>query len=136
MSEARITKFAHHQLRREEKATNLTWVDTFATVIAIVVAVAMVAKIRDYNWTFIGSWRTAIGSIGFLGLLAAIYEEADFEHFNAWGALEWLLAAGAVALTIAGLIVNTKVFVVLLAADILALWAASIARHTFVKEKL
>jgi len=112
----------------------LSWKDITTTLIAIVVAVALFAKIKEYNWQFIGSWRTAIGSVGFLGLLMATFDEEDFTHFNAWGVIEWTLAVAAIGLVVAGLIVASKVLVVLLAADVLALWFTSIVRHAFSHE--
>lgn len=112
----------------------LSWKDILTTLLAIVVGVALFAKIKEYDWAFIGSWRTAIGSLGFLGLLMATIDEEDFTHFNAWGAVEWIFAVGAVGLVIAGLIVSSKVLVVALAADLLALWGATIIRHAFSRE--
>lgn len=113
----------------------LSWKDLFTTALAIVIAVALVAKIREYNWTFLGSWETAVASVGFLGLLMASVDEEDFERFNAWSAVEWLLALAAIGLIIAGLIVGSKVLFVILAADLLTLWVASLARHALSHEE-
>jgi len=100
----------------------------------VLAAVALFAKIKEYNWTFIGSWRTAIASTGFLGLLMATMDEEDFAHFNAWGFIEWTLALAGIGLVVAGLIVASKVLFVVLAADVLVLWIASIVRHAFSHE--
>ncbi len=113
---------------------NLSWKDLFTTAIAIVIGVVLVAKIREYNWAFIDSWRTAIAGVGILGLLVATVDEKDFTHFNAWGFMEWTLTLVGIGLVVAGLIVASKVLFVILAADVLTLWAASIIRHTFVRE--
>ncbi len=112
----------------------LSWKDILTTLFAIVVGVALYAKIREYDWAFIGSWRTAIASTGVLGLLMATFDEEDFTHFNAWGAIEWILAAAGVGLVVAGLIVASKVLFVILAADVLVLWATSVTRHAFSRE--
>lgn len=111
-----------------------SWKDFFTTLLAVIVGIALFAKIREYSWTLIGSWRTAIGSLGFLGLLMATIDETDFTHFNAWGFIEWALALAGVGLVAAGLIVSSKVLVVVLAVDVLSLWFASIIRHAFSHE--
>ncbi|PJE65521.1 hypothetical protein COU91_01250 [Candidatus Saccharibacteria bacterium CG10_big_fil_rev_8_21_14_0_10_47_8] len=111
-----------------------SWKDLFTTAIAIVIGVVLVAKIRDYDWAFIGSWRTAVASTGFLGLLMATFDEEDFTHFNTWGAVEWTLALAGVGLVVAGLIVASEVLFVILAADVLILWVASVIRHAFSRE--
>lgn len=114
---------------------NFSWKDILTTLVAIVVGVALFAKIKEYNWTFLGSWRTAVGSMGVLGLLMATVDEEDFTHFNAWGFMEWTLAVAGVGLVVAGLIVASKVLFVILAADVLALWVMSLLRHAFSDEK-
>lgn len=112
----------------------LSWKDVVTTLLAIIVGVALVAKIREYNWAFIGSWRTAIGSMGVLGLILATVDEEDFTHFNAWGIVEWTLAIAGIGLFVAGMIVASKVLFVIFAADVLALWVASVIRHAFSEE--
>lgn len=109
----------------------LSWKDFFTTLLAIIVAVALFAKIREYSWTFLGSWRTAIVSVGILGILMATLDERDFTHFNAWGVTEWIIALAALGFGVAGLIVASKVLFVIFAASVLALWGASIIRHAF-----
>ncbi len=112
----------------------LTLKDIFTTAIAIVVGAALYAKIRDYNWVFIGSWRTAIVSMGILGFLLTAFDEKDFVRLNVWGTVEWLLGITGVCLVVAGLVVASKVMFVVLAADVLVLWLTTIARHTFSHE--
>lgn len=108
--------------------------DLFTTAIAIVAGVALYAKVRDYNWALIGSWRTAIVSMGILGFLISAFDERDFLRLNMWGAFEWLMGVAGVGLMVAGLIAATKVWFVILAADVLVLWVTSLARHAFSRE--
>ena len=107
----------------------LTWRDIFTTLISIAVAVVLVAKLRSYDWAFIGSWPGAVGTLGVLGGLMAIFDEADFLRLNTWGAVEGLFTLVGIGLLVAGLLVASKALFVLLAADILVFWLASISRH-------
>jgi hypothetical protein len=104
--------------------------------LAIIVGVALYAKTKDYNWALIGSWRTAIGSMGILGVLLASTDEKDFTHANTWGVVEWTLAAAGVCLVVAGLIVGNQPLFVVLAVDILVLWLTGLARHIFSDEQI
>ena len=107
----------------------LSFKDVATTIVAIVVAVGLVAKLRSYDWAFIGSWKGAVGTLGILGFLMLLFDEADFLRFNSWGMFEGLFALVGAGLLVAGLLVASKLLFVLLAADILAFWLTSLARH-------
>ena len=114
----------------------LTWKDSLSTIVAGSVVVALVAALLGYDWSLFATWRGAVGTVGALGLLMLLVDEPDLEKINAWGFVEWTLALAGVGLVIAGLIVTSKVLFVLLAADILAFWVASVARHAFSHESV
>lgn len=112
----------------------LSWRDIVVTVLAIVVGLVLVAKLQSYDWAFIGSWKGAAGTLGVLGGLMVIFDEADFLRINTWGAIEGILALVGIGLLIAGLLVASKTLFVLLAVDLLALWFTSLTRHGFSHE--
>lgn len=107
----------------------LSWRDLFSTLIVILVAVVLIAKLRSYDWAFLGSYKGAIGVMGVLGALMLISDEADFARFNNWGVLEGILALAGIGLVVAGLLVESKALFVILAIDILAFWLVSVSRH-------
>ena len=112
----------------------LTWKDAFSTIFAGTVVAALVAALLGYDWSFFATWRGAVGTVGALGLLTLLADETDLERINAWSIVEWTLALAGIGLVVAGLIVTSKVLFVLVAADVLAFWVASVSRHMFSHE--
>ena len=112
----------------------LTWRDAYITLFAGAVVVALVAALLGYDWSVFASWRGAVGTIGALGVLMLLPEDKDLAEVNVWGVTEWALVLGGIGLAVAGLIVTSKVLFILLAADILAFWLASVTRHIFSHE--
>lgn len=107
----------------------LSWRDLFTTIIAAAVVVILVAKLRSYDWTFLDSWKSAVGVLGVFGGLMAIFDESDFTRLNTWSAIEGILVLAGIGLVIAGLLVASKALFVILAAVILAFWLTSVTRH-------
>lgn len=107
----------------------MSWRDIFSTIFAIAVAVVLTAKLRSYDWAFLGSWKGAIGALGVLGLMALLVDESDFSRLNTWGALEGVVALVGVGFLVAGLIVASKTMFVALAISILTFWFLSLLRH-------
>ncbi len=112
----------------------MSWRDFFSTIVAIVVVAALVAKLRSYDWAFLGSWKGAVGTLGVLGVLMLLFDEADFLRINTWGAIEGILALAGIGFAVAGLIVASKILFVALAADMLVFWLISVLRHGFSHE--
>ena len=112
----------------------LTWRDAYITLFAGSVVVALVAALLGYDWSLFASWRGAVGTISALGVLMLLPEDKDLADVNVWGATEWVLFLAGIGLAVAGLIVTSKILFIVLAADILAFWLASVSRHIFSHE--
>ena len=51
-----------------------TWRDLFATLLALLGAVVVFAKLESYTWWLIGSWKGALGVVTVIGLgILALY---------------------------------------------------------------
>lgn len=110
----------------------LGWRDVISTLVVATGATAVWAKLYDYTWWFLGSWKGAIATLGVLGLVmfaTAMTELADLENwFNFGEAILWL---GATALVITGLFVASKALFVSAAIVLGVVYVSSLARHTW-----
>lgn len=46
---------------------NNTWKDITSSLVAVLAAVAVFAKLQGYSWLMLGSWRSALGALAVLG---------------------------------------------------------------------
>lgn len=109
--------------------------DSISTVLAVVGAVVMFAKLQSYSWWLIGSWTGAVGVLAVLGLailltnVVEIYKLADGAALAEFSA--WILAA---TVTIASLFyATTRSEFIWSGALIGFAWLAQVTRHVWRK---
>ena len=109
---------------------SLTYKDAVATVITAGVVVLSYAKLKEYDWPLLGSWRLATLALLILGLGTCIFVGSNITAIKGG----WMNAGAAVgglamALAILGLIFNNKIMFILLSVSIIALWALTTIHH-------
>ena len=110
---------------------NLSWRDTFSTILAAAGGVEVFAKLRDYSWWLIGSWKGAVAVLGVLGLgmlLANMGELTDWRNWVNWS--EVALWLGAAVLVVIGLFAASQAMFYSAAIVLGVTWLAVIVRHT------
>ena len=112
----------------------LSWRDLLTTIFLAAAALVLVAKLRNYDWDFMSTWKSAIGAMAVIGGFMVVFDEADFTKLNYWSAVEGVLVLSGIGLMIAGLLVASKALFIILGANILAFWLISVTRHTFSHE--
>lgn len=110
----------------------LTWRDGITTVLAALVVLVTLAATQGWDWPLLGSERSAIGMLGVLGYAmcyAAGTPKAFLSMKGGYRTLSSVLGAVALLIFVVGLIWPSETWLVLLAADILLLWAIATVRH-------
>ena len=111
----------------------LSWRDVVASVLAVLGGVVVFAKLQSYSWTFLGSWKGALGVLAVIGLgILATYFVDWFRNEDTgivWEALLWITTA---TITVAGLIVTTTKAEFVWAASFIGLsWLAQLGAHAW-----
>ncbi len=109
---------------------SLTWKDAAATLLVGAVGIIAYTKIKGTSWPLLGSWRTSTLALLVLGLTTCIIVGSGFvPSKNGWTSIATVLGVAAFIFAIAGLVVNSKLIFLSLAADIFALWAVTTLHH-------
>lgn len=110
---------------------SLTWKDTVATALTAGVALIAYAKLMGWEVPLIGNWRLATLAIFILGMGTCIVigSGGGTPESNVWTITAGVLGALALLLLIVGLVIDSKVAFILLAGDIVVLWAVSTLHH-------
>ena len=113
----------------------LTWRDGATTVLATAGALAVVALMQEWGWPMLGSIRAGVVAVGVVGMamcrFGARFEGASWT--SPYMVVASLLGVAALALGILGLVTGSQAVLVALAMTMLALWAASTARHALAR---
>lgn len=110
----------------------LTWRDGLTTILAVLVVAVTLGAIRGWDWPLIGSDRSAAGVLGVLGYgmcYGAAVPKTFLSMKGGYRVLASVLGAAALVLVVVGLVWPSETLVVVIALDILALWAIATARH-------
>jgi hypothetical protein len=110
----------------------LGWMDAVGTLLVATGATAVWAKLYDYTWWFIGSWKGAVATLGVIGLVMfanAVRELVDLDNWANFG--ESILWLGAAAIAVTGLFVASKALFVSLAIVLGTIYLTSLVRHTW-----
>lgn len=74
-----------------------SWKDTLASIFAVFGGVVAFAKLKDYSWPLLGSWKGALGVIAVTGLAILLTYVVDFVESTDVGilgvTLAWITAA-------------------------------------------
>lgn len=109
---------------------SLTWKDALATLLVGLAGVITYAKVKGFNWPLLGSWRTSTVVLLALGLGTCIIVGSGFiAAKNGWTSLATILGVTAFIFAIIGMIVDSKLMFLALAADIFALWVITTFHH-------
>jgi hypothetical protein len=110
----------------------LSWKDFANTLLVGAGFAAVWARLYDYTWWFVGSFKGAMATIGVLGLvmlLVNVSELYDTENWANFG--ESILWLGAAALVITGLFVASKALFISAAIVMGVIYLTSLARHAW-----
>ena len=108
----------------------LSWKDLAGTLLVGAGFAAVWARLYDYTWWFVGSYRGAMAAIGVLGLVMLainVSELFDTENWANFG--ESVLWIGAAALVATGLFVASKGLFLSAAIVMGVIWLTSLVRH-------
>lgn len=114
----------------------LTFRDAITTVLAGLVAAVALSVTQGWAWPMIGTPRAGIVAIGILGVAMCSIgtrsqdmatKDAFLRHPGM--IVGSVLGAAALVLLVAGLVVGSEALLVLLAVDLLLLWAVATLRH-------
>lgn len=108
----------------------LGWRDGVATVLTGGAALIAYAKVKGWDWPLLGSWRIATLILLVLGLgTCIIVGSGGVPAKDGWNIAASVLGGLAFVIGIAGLIFNNQALFVVLAVDIIALWAVATLHH-------
>jgi len=109
---------------------SLSWKDGVATLLIAASGVIAYAKIKNFDWPLLASWRLPIIGILLLGFGTCIVVGSGVvPSKDGWTVTASVLGGLAFLLAIIGLIANSKLMFVMLFADMLALWAIATIHH-------
>lgn len=113
---------------------SLGWRDAAATLATVAAMTITYARVKGYDWPLLGSWRMgtlAVLILGFGACIAAGTGAAPTK--DGWTIAASILGGGAAVLGLIGLVAGSKLAFLLLAADIVLLWAVSTVHHLLAK---
>lgn len=109
---------------------SLTWRDAIATLLVGVAVIITYARVKGLNWPLLSSWRMGIIVLLVLGLgTCIVVGSGGVPAKNSWTTISAGLGMLAFMLALVGLIINSRVMFLALAADIVVLWVISTLRH-------
>ena len=109
---------------------SLTWKDAVATVLVGAAVILTYAKVKGFDWPLLSSWRMGTLALLVIGLGTCIIVGAGVVPTkDSWTITATVLGGTAAALAILGLIMDSKVVFMALAADIVALWLLATVHH-------
>ena len=109
---------------------SLTWKDAAATTLVGVGGVITYARVKGFSWPLLTNWRMGSLALIVVGLAACIViGSGAVPAKNTWTTTATVLGGLSFALAIVGLITNSKVVFLVLAADIAALWLLTTVHH-------
>ena len=117
----------------------VTYRDAITTVLAALVVAVTLAVTEGWAWPMLGSTRAGIVAVGILGVaMCSIGTRSEdmatrdaFVHHPGMivGSVGSALGTVALVLLIAGLIAGTEALLIVLAGDLVLLWAVATIRH-------
>lgn len=107
----------------------LSWKDLVTTILAILGGAVVYAKIYDYPWAVIGSWRSATMVMAVIGLAILAYSNFNFANRSILNVAEMLFGVVALGLAVVGSIVASEPVFYSLAAILGTAWLVDTARH-------
>lgn len=110
---------------------SLGWKDAAATLITAAAAVVTYARVKGYSWPLLGSWR--MGTLALLVLGIGACAAGAVPNKDAWTTVASVLGIAGMVIGLLGLIAGSKLAFLLLAADIVLLWAVSTMHHLLAK---
>ncbi len=108
----------------------ITWKDALATTMVGTSGIIVYAKVKGFSWPLLGSWRSAALVLLIIGLATCIIVGSGLTPVkNGWTTSATVLGVTAFIFAIAGIIFNSKLAFLGLAADIFALWLLTTIHH-------
>ncbi|HET9174603.1 MAG TPA: hypothetical protein VFN56_05005 [Candidatus Saccharimonadales bacterium] len=111
---------------------SLSWKDILNTVLAAAGVTLVWARLHDYTWWLIGSWKGAMATLGALGLVLLVVnmsEMADLDNwFNFGESLLWVATA---AVIVTGLFTASEALFITAAIMLGVLYAGILGRHVY-----
>ena len=107
----------------------LSWRDFATTVMAIIGGTIVYARLQDWNWWLVGSWRGAIAALAVIGIAMCATNAGDIQNKSWLSRIETWLAVLSVAVIVAGLVTGWQWVGLTLAGVLGALWLTSTARN-------
>ena len=114
----------------------LTFRDAITTVLAGLVAMVTLSVTQGWAWPMIGGPRAGIVTIGILGVAMCSIGTRSEDMATKDALLHHpgmivgsILGAAALVLLVAGLVLGSEALLVVLAVDLLLLWAVATLRH-------
>ena len=109
---------------------SLTWRDAVATILTGGVALLTYAKLVGWSIPLLGSWRLSTLAVFALGIGTCIAAGSGGVPANdGWTTIATVLGICAAILLLIGLIFESKLVFILLAADVGMLWLVSTIHH-------
>jgi hypothetical protein len=103
--------------------------DLAASLATLAAVLVVVANIDGWNWPLIAGDRASIATLALLGVAAYLSRSPSTEPSNAVTKGLELVGAGAIVLTVAGLLIGTDVVLALLLSMLVLVWAVLTSRH-------
>lgn len=108
----------------------LSWKDAVGTLATAGVAAITYARVKGYDWPLVNSWRTSTLALLALGLIGCIVIGSGGAPVKgAWTTAASVLGGAAFMLGIIGVISGSRLIFLLVAADIVLLWAMTTMHH-------
>ena len=106
-----------------------SWRDIVTTLLAVAGGVIVYAKLQDYGWWLVSSWRGVVAALGVIGIAMCITAGGDLDNRSTLNRLEAILGMLSFGLIVVGLIFSSQFISLILATVLGALWLVSTARH-------
>jgi hypothetical protein len=108
----------------------LTWKDAAGTLLTACVVAIAVARVKGWELPLLTNWRLSVVTLFVLGIATCIIigSGATPEN-NTWTIIASVLGGIAALLLVVGLIFDSQLVFIALAADIVTLWAITTLHH-------
>ena len=108
----------------------LSWRDIVTTVLAAAGGTVLYARLHDFSWTLVNSWRGTVLTLGVIGVLMPIAGGYDMSNMRSMlNRLQMMLGGLAAVLVVLGLIFSSKFLGVSVAIVLGVEFLISIARN-------
>lgn len=107
----------------------LTWRDIITTLVGLVGGAVVYAKINEYSWALIASWRSSVAVLALVALVMFAFSGFSFANRSILNVAEIFAGVVMGLLALVGMFVTSSFLFYSLAIVMGAIWLVDTARH-------